>query len=141
MVTGRGFDASIVVWAMGESAAGQGGCDKEGENATWRPGEVEEATRGIAACGASVSAPGGGGSQRESGMREGPSALTAHAGRDPRKGQGEIPGALAPTPTSPVIPYRDEHARPRKAAKSGHPHCTYIGDAGRPTTRSYTKPT
>jgi hypothetical protein len=30
----------------GKSAAGQGGCDKEGENATCRPGEEEEATRG-----------------------------------------------------------------------------------------------
>eukprot|EP00966_Prymnesium_polylepis_P106972 2477270-Prymnesium_polylepis.1 len=36
----------------GKSAAGQGGCDKEGENATCHPGEEEEATRGIATCGA-----------------------------------------------------------------------------------------
>eukprot|EP00966_Prymnesium_polylepis_P137029 3166468-Prymnesium_polylepis.1 len=43
----------------GKSEAGQRPCDKEGENGTCRPGEEEEATRGIATCGASVSTPGG----------------------------------------------------------------------------------
>ena len=46
-------------------AGGRGPADTGGENATWRPGEVEVATRGIATCGASVSArPEGGGSTR-----------------------------------------------------------------------------
>eukprot|EP00966_Prymnesium_polylepis_P068317 1587313-Prymnesium_polylepis.1 len=50
--------------------AGQSPADTEGENATWRPGEVEVATRGIAACGASVSVPGEGGGSTASPMAD-----------------------------------------------------------------------
>eukprot|EP00966_Prymnesium_polylepis_P135263 3126567-Prymnesium_polylepis.1 len=49
-------DVARVRSPCGKSAVGQRSCDKEGENATCHPGEEEEATRGITAREASVSA-------------------------------------------------------------------------------------
>ena len=61
----RGAGSTSVRKSSTGGWGGLGPADTEGEDATWRPGEEEEATRGIATCGASVSArPEGGGSTR-----------------------------------------------------------------------------
>ena len=61
----RGAGSTSVRKSSTGGGWGWGPADTGGEYAAWRPSEVEEATRGIATCGASVSArPEGGGSTR-----------------------------------------------------------------------------